>query len=412
MNCLRKTMALALMGFWTMLPPGNGAESGRDVFPHFRDEGRIHPFDPGNDHYARWFRYGDYPSIDSNLALRTVVRHPREDNLSEGIDSNVALRAVLRDTQKDTPFFEFFSVAGEAAVALWLERRSLPFLALDTDTAQAWIAAWKSDAEPTFLFFRTEVCLGDGDGSPFISIEFALSRDGRWMLFERGYSFGPLAGGLLEIPETWRPAVRALVEETAETPSSPPDVPRPGQATRYLFRAVDCGENPLPKAVGDAILSLLEELPAWPRKRAFAHRYAMLCERDGSKTSFAACADWPDWDRLEIETAHGNGPPAVLMFPRDADVVREYSSGIYGKFMFPRNADAVLVGGPGGWMVEIPVGRREAIQSLLRTHRGAWIHPPVAPGIQENGTTGAGPAGEDAESSHMEMPEGRPPFSS
>jgi hypothetical protein len=174
---------------------------------------------------------------------------------------------------------------------------------------------------------------------------------------------------------------------------------------------VDCGENPLPKAVGDAILSLLEELPAWPRKRAFAHRFAML-DRSGRKTSFAACADWPDWDRLEIETAHGNAPPAVLMFPRDVDVVREYSSGIYGKFMLPRNADAVLVGGPGGWMVEIPVGRREAIQSLLRTHRGAWIHPPVAPGIQENGTTGAGPAGGDAESSHMEMPEGRPPFSS
>lgn len=370
MNCLRKTMALALMGFWTMLPPGNGAESGRDVFPHFRDEGRIHPFDPGNDHYARWFRYGNYPSIDPTLTLRTVLRAP----------------------QKEAPFFEVFRIAGEAALALWTERRSLPFLALDTDTAQAWITAWASDAEPTFLFFRTEVCLGDGDGSPFISIEFALSRDGRWMLFERGYSFGPIAGGLLEIPETWRPAVRAIVEETAETPSSPPDVPRPGQATRYLFRAVDCGENPLPKAVGDAILALLEDLPAWPRKRAFAHRYAMLCERDGSKASFAGCAEWPDWDRLEIETAHGNGPPAVLMFPR--------------------NADAVLVGGPGGWMVEIPVGRREAIQSLLRTHRGAWIHPPVAPGIQENGTTGAGPAGGDAESSHMEMPEGRPPFSS
>lgn len=354
MNCLWKTMALALTGFWTMLPPGNGAEAGRDVFPHFPDEERIHPFDPGNDHYARWFRYGDYPSIDPTLSLWTVVHDPQEDNPLAGIDSNVALRTVLRDRQGDNPFFEFCSVAGEAAVALWLERRSLPFLGLDTDTAQAWITAWKSDAEPPLLFFRTEVCLGDGDGSPFISIEFALSRDGHWMLFEQGYSFGPMAGGLLEIPATWRPAVRALVEETAETPSAPPDVPRPEQATRYLFRAVDCGENPLPKAVGDAILSLLEELPAWPRKRAFAHRFAML-DRSGRKTSFADCADWPDWDRLEIETAHGNGPPAVLMFPRGADVV--------------------LVGGPGGWMAEIPVGRRKAIQSLLRAHRGTWNPP-------------------------------------
>lgn len=108
-------MALALMGFWTMLPPGNGADSVCDVFPRFPDEERSHSSNPGNIHCARWFRYGDYPGIDSTVSLYTVVRVPQED----------------------TPFSEVSGVAGEAAVALWLERRALPFLGLDTETAQA-----------------------------------------------------------------------------------------------------------------------------------------------------------------------------------------------------------------------------------------------------------------------------------
>jgi hypothetical protein len=177
------------------------------------------------------------------------------------------------------------------------------------------------------------------------------------MLFECHAS--PATFCLELVPRVFAPeAFRRIREAIAAAVPPPaqdgigllPIVPVPGKTIRFLFQAADCEEVPLPESVGNAILSLLDGIAEWPRKPATPHPDPAQGQTNGETAPGAE--DCPDGDRLTVETATGNDQPAGFLFSRDAETVSV-----------------------GGWLVEIPPGRREAIEALLRTHRGAWNNP-------------------------------------
>ena len=125
----------------------------------------------------------------------------------------------------DWPGFRL-KYGGETSISfhwVWAGRRMYDAVDPASEEARKALADWDSASEPPLLYYHIDRRTGDASWTP---IDFALSRDGRWMLCQKldDSSFRPPIGTwngwlLLAIPEWRRTRILRLFFEL-------PDVPR------------------------------------------------------------------------------------------------------------------------------------------------------------------------------------------
>lgn len=123
--------------------------------------------------------------------------------------------------ESDWPGFRPNS-CGEPAISfhwIWAGRRMYDAVDSDSEEARRALAEWDAALEPPLLYYHIDRRTGDESWTP---IDFALSRDGRWMLCREldDSSFRPATGTwngwlLLAIPQWRRTRIQRLFLELA-----------------------------------------------------------------------------------------------------------------------------------------------------------------------------------------------------
>jgi hypothetical protein len=198
-------------------------EPPRDALvPLLEDEESLQPCASDDAFDGWWFRQGD---------LRTW----------EQADENGrrwSSRPTGRNPALYPPLVRLPRPVGEAFFALWTKRRTFAAHDPDSGIARAVREEWRRSPEPPLLLVRMD--LGDKETDP---VDMAISRDGRWLLFEDGYLMpdrSPDAGTprragcpdlwpdcigdggcLLEIPSPLRERFRLLASKVPDPASAP-----------------------------------------------------------------------------------------------------------------------------------------------------------------------------------------------
>lgn len=151
-----------------------------------------------------------------------------------------SFRPTNRNPALYPPLVRMPRPVGEAFFALWTKRRTFAAHNLDSGIARTVREEWRCSPEAPLLLVRMDL----GDVEDFTSpVDMAISRDGRWLLFEDGYLMpdrSPDAGTprragcpdlwpdcigdggcLLEIPSPLRERLRSIVSKVSMPGTAP-----------------------------------------------------------------------------------------------------------------------------------------------------------------------------------------------